>query len=67
MTDLQMLGNSFYKFDLVSTYERFSATFRPESYKSNQINNNRLKISQLSRVYVATQYKTDDVLSIKQD
>ena len=30
MTDLQMLGNSFCEFGLVSTYQRFSATFRPK-------------------------------------
>ena len=31
MTELQMLGNSFCEFGLVSTYQRFSATFWPQS------------------------------------
>ena len=31
MTDLQMLGNSFFGFGLVSTYQRFSAAFLPKS------------------------------------
>ena len=31
MTDLRMLGNSFCKLGLVSTYQRFSAAFLPKS------------------------------------
>ena len=31
MTDLQMLGKSVCKFGLVSTHQRFSATFLPKS------------------------------------
>ena len=31
MTDLQILGSSFCEFDLVSTYQRFSAPFWPKS------------------------------------
>ena len=31
MTDLQMLGNSFCKFGLVSKYQRFSAAFWPKT------------------------------------
>ena len=30
MTDLQMLGNSFREFGLVSTYQRFIAVFDPK-------------------------------------
>ena len=31
MTDLQMLGDSFYEFGLVSTYQIFSAAFWPNN------------------------------------
>ena len=31
LTDLQMLGNSFWEFGLVSTYQRFRAAFWPKS------------------------------------
>ena len=31
MTELQMLGNRFCEFGLVSTYQRLSVTFRPKS------------------------------------
>ena len=32
MTDLQMLGNSFCEFGLVSTNQRFSAAFDPKAH-----------------------------------
>ena len=64
MTDLQIFGNSFCKFGLVSTYQRFSATLWPKSSPSKDsgpsaamVQGRQLPIAQL-HIHVCTHMYT---------
>ena len=56
MTDLQMLGNCFCEFGLVSTYQRFSAAF---DQKVHLFENSPLKI--LAQLYCKMYYALHNV------